>query len=73
MPRFNSGDVSGCARVYQECCQALLRDLRDAHGAGGGGGGGALEKALTEAVAARGADRERAWALRGALDRVIAS
>ena len=34
---------------------------------------GQLRAALAEALAARGSDRERAWALRAALDRVLAS
>jgi uncharacterized surface protein with fasciclin (FAS1) repeats len=65
VPIFNSGDVAGCAAIYEIACEALRsmegvsEDSRTV-----------LAKALAEARAEKSA-RQRAWILRAALDRTL--
>ncbi len=62
VPLFNSGEVSGCAALYELTCQGLRgstevpEDLRDT-----------LKESLKSA-AAESSDRKKAWILREALD-----
>ena len=66
VPIFNSGDVAGCAAIYEVTSEALRtmecvpEESRTA-----------LGKALAEARAEKSA-RQRAWILRAALDKTFA-
>jgi len=62
VPLFNAGNVEACAAVYEVACRGVL-EL------------GALPQAqqevLRKALAREGSARDRAWALRGAMDAVL--
>jgi hypothetical protein len=62
-PLYNAGYVDSCARVYGKTARDLLagNDLRELHRA-----------LLEEALAGDHGSRDRAWALRGAFDRIFA-
>ena len=73
VPLFNNGDIAGCVRVYQQCCQSIVEDLAPASVASSKQFVGDIRSAMLAALASRSQDRDRAWALRIVLDRVIAA
>jgi len=73
VPLFNKGDIAGCVRVYQQCCQSIVEDLAPASVSSSMRLVGDIRGTLLAALASRSQDRDRAWALRSALDRVIAA
>jgi len=64
VPLFNAGNVEACVAVYEVACRAVL-EL--------GALPEALRDALRKALAREGSARDRAWALRGAMDTVLAA
>ena len=72
-PLYNKGDVSGCVREYRACCKALVVQLRaTALGRKGQDACASIEQALSPTVAQK-SQRDQAWQLRYALDKVIAA
>ena len=72
-PLYNKGDVSGCVREYRACCKALVVQLRAAAlGRKGQDACASVELALSP-TAAQASQRDQAWQLRHALDKVIAA
>ena len=65
VPLFNSNEAAGCAAVYEIACEALRGKPELAE---------ALRKDVTEALQGARAEksvRQRAWILRGAMDRAL--
>jgi hypothetical protein len=69
-PRYNRGDVAGCARLYQAMALTLVNAQISRGFAGQARAIDTLKKGLAEAQMLTGVD-ERAWALRHAFDRVL--
>jgi uncharacterized surface protein with fasciclin (FAS1) repeats len=67
VPLFNSGEVAGCAALYELTCEALLSMTTLPEGFRK-----ALSASLTEARA-EASVRQRAWILRGAIDQAWAT
>ncbi len=67
VPLFNSGEVAGCAALYEVTCEALRSNASLPEGFRK-----ELASSLNEARAEESA-RKRAWILRGALDRAWAA
>ncbi len=63
VPLFNSGEVAGCAAIYELTCESL-RSMADLPAG--------FRKELTDSLKAASAEesgRQRAWILRGAIDK----
>jgi hypothetical protein len=69
-PRYNRGDVAGCARLYLATALTLVNAQINRGFAGQARAIDTLKKGLAEAQMLTGVD-ERAWALRHAFDRTL--
>ena len=69
-PRYNQGDIAGCARLYLATALTLVNAQINRGFAGQARALDSLKKGLAEAQVLTTVD-ERAWALRHAFDRVL--
>ena len=69
-PRYNRGDIAGCARLYLATALALVHAQINRGFPGQARAVDTLKKGLAEAQVLTSVD-ERAWALRHAFDRVL--
>ena len=70
-PMFNQGDVAGCVREYTMCCKGIVVEMRAASlGRAGEDVCSNVKRALSSTTA-QTSQRDQAWQLRYALDKVI--